>query len=401
MATFKPTIFKDRQRADGTWKVFIRFNHENKTRYMPTTMYVTKKDLSAKMEIRNAAIKARADELIVEYRKRLFALNIETAPMPIDAIVERLKGKKGEKALSFSDYAEQWIAKAKQKGKGNYKTALNAMRRFLGREYITTEDITVATLKRFESWLDGKPRAQSLYTSAIMKMFADMRDDFNDEDNDVIVIKHSLRKYSPPRQNVARKRAIPTEKIRAIYALPYQGKHSNGQRLNRRDLARDCFLLSFCLLGTNAADLYNATECDGHTLIYERTKTKDRRNDRARMEITIPDIIRPLMEKYKGRERVFSFHRRFATASAFTSALNKGMKEVGKEIGEEGLQFYAARHSMATIAVNEAGIDMWTVNAMLNHTDRDMRVTELYIKKDFTPINNANAKLLAYVFGER
>lgn len=81
-------------------------------------------------------------------------------------------------------------------------------------------------------------------------------------------------------------------------------------------------------------------------------------------------------------------------------SINIGLKEIGKEIGVDGLQFYAARHSMATIAANEAGIDRWTVNLMLNHTDQSMRVTELYIKRDFSPVNEANYKFLEYVFGK-
>lgn len=65
----------------------------------------------------------------------------------------------------------------------------------------------------------------------------------------------------------------------------------------------------------------------------------------------------------------------------------------------ENLQLYSARHSMATIAANDAGIDRWTVNLMLNHTDQSMRVTELYIKRDFTPINEANDRLMKFIFG--
>lgn len=30
-----------------------------------------------------------------------------------------------------------------------------------------------------------------------------------------------------------------------------------------------------------------------------------------------------------------------------------------------------------------------------------MKVTDLYIQKDFTPINEANFKLIEYVFGEK
>ena len=45
MATFKPIIFKERQREDKTWTVFIRFTHERKMRYIATTMYVGKKEI--------------------------------------------------------------------------------------------------------------------------------------------------------------------------------------------------------------------------------------------------------------------------------------------------------------------------------------------------------------------
>lgn len=38
---------------------------------------------------------------------------------------------------------------------------------------------------------------------------------------------------------------------------------------------------------------------------------------------------------------------------------------------------------------------------MLCHTDSSMKVTDLYIQKDFTPINEANFKLIEYVFGEK
>ncbi len=37
---------------------------------------------------------------------------------------------------------------------------------------------------------------------------------------------------------------------------------------------------------------------------------------------------------------------------------------------------------------------------MLCHIDERMRVTNLYIRKDFSLINEANEKLMAYVFGE-
>ena len=82
---------------------------------------------------------------------------------------------------------------------------------------------------------------------------------------------------------------------------------------------------------------------------------------------------------------------------SFNRAINIGLKEIGRKIGIPRLQFYAARHSLATIAVNDVGISKYVVNDMLNHTDPALKVTELYIKKDFKAINEANVKVLNYV----
>ena len=75
--------------------------------------------------------------------------------------------------------------------------------------------------------------------------------------------------------------------------------------------------------------------------------------------------------------------------------INEGLKEIGKEIGVEGLTFYAARHSWATIARSSAvGIDKATVHEALNHVDKEMRITDIYIDKDWTVIWDANKKVL-------
>ena len=76
------------------------------------------------------------------------------------------------------------------------------------------------------------------------------------------------------------------------------------------------------------------------------------------------------------------------------------MKEVGKEIDEEGLTFYAARHTMATIAFNETDIDKMTIHDMLNHQLPVYKITDIYIKKDFRKINEANFKLIDFVFND-
>ena len=74
------------------------------------------------------------------------------------------------------------------------------------------------------------------------------------------------------------------------------------------------------------------------------------------------------------------------------------MKEIGALLNIDDLEYYAARHSWATIAVNKVGIDKYTVHAALNHLDESMKVTDIYIERDFAIENKANAKVMEYVF---
>ena len=62
---------------------------------------------------------------------------------------------------------------------------------------------------------------------------------------------------------------------------------------------------------------------------------------------------------------------------------------------------YIARHSWATIALNKVGIDKYVVHAALNHIDDSMKVTDIYIERDFVSENKANTKVVKYVFGKQ
>ena len=396
MATFKAVIKKGNKRADGTWNVVIRFTHNSKVRFIPTTMYVTKKDITSSFKIKNANILDRCNDIIKEYRNRLSELSLEFNDIDIDTIVSYIRQKKDNKGISFTEFAAKWIEESTIKGIKNYKTAINALCSFVGRDNILCEEINVKTMKSFENALKDRPRAQSLYPNCIKTIFNAAKEYYNDEDNDIIRIKHSLDKYKPVEQNIAEKRALDVETIRRIFTLPYDNIRVKGKS-SRHDLALDCFRLSFCLMGMNSADLYYADRLEDNTIIYDRMKTKDRRRDKAEIQVKITDYIKPLVEKYKGKERVFNFSERFANMESFNRAINIGLKDIGKEIGIGRLQFYAARHSMATIAVNDVKISKYIVNDMLNHTDQSLKITELYIKKDFSHINEANVKLLDYV----
>ena len=94
------------------------------------------------------------------------------------------------------------------------------------------------------------------------------------------------------------------------------------------------------------------------------------------------------------------YHVVFAPKYRRRVIYGKLKKEIGSILGVDDLEYYAARHSWATIAVNKVGIDKYTVHAALNHIDEAMKVTDIYIERDFVNENKANAKVVKYVFGK-
>lgn len=67
------------------------------------------------------------------------------------------------------------------------------------------------------------------------------------------------------------------------------------------------------------------------------------------------------------------------------------------EVSISDLEFYAARHTWATLARNKVGIDKATIHEALNHVDEQMRITDIYIDRDYSKQDEANKTLLELV----
>ena len=148
----------------------------------------------------------------------------------------------------------------------------------------------------------------------------------------------------------------------------------------------------------NAADLYEVEAgslVDGR-ITYNRRKTRNRRADQAEISVKVEPEAAELIQRYRDPSgvKLFDFYHRYGTVGSFEANLNKGLKKVGPAIGVEGLEFYAARHTWATLAVNQAGVDKYTVHQALNHVDDSMRNTDMYIKKSYDGNDLANRKVL-------
>lgn len=422
MLTIKAEIKKSELKVDGTYNVKIRFTLDRKVKRLSTNLFITSKDLTKSLKFKeDTSIKRAIDGLVLYYREQCFKLQLDQNHYSLDEIIEFLNGEQEkQQTIDFIKFSREWIASTTIKGAPNYTTAINALVRFVGKEELDINLITLDFLEQFKAFLIGERDARtkklmqqgkrvtsnrtlSLYLVSIKKLFNEAKRKFNKKDKNLILIPNSpFEDFKIPKQEATRKRAIPADIIKKVWKLPYKDMKKGYKSTCRYNLAKDCFILSFCLIGINSADLYNATKMRGNTIIYNRTKTKARRLDGAKMMVDIPKIVQPLIDKYKDStgKRLFNFYQYYGDEKTFNKAINSGLKEIGSILEVDDLEYYAARHSWATIALNKVGIDKYIVHAALNHIDDSMKVTDIYIERDFVNENKANAKVVKYVFGK-
>ena len=357
-----------------------------------TGVRVRESDISANgRNIKNHRILSMLEKKRLELLDRIYAMELKAMgerTLTADWVVEKLLTVPQEQ--EFFAYADNWLSRCTLKGKRNYATMLNRLERFLGKRYLPFASINFAFLSNFEKYLARSSRAQSLYLGALRHLFREAMREMNTDYEKVIhddpFVRYVVPKQ-PPRQGV---RALELDELLRIYN--YKGRtHSRAQ------LARDCFVMSFCLMGMNAADLYDCIDYSDGKIKYDRVKTRSRRADNAHIEVDVHPILKPLMKRYAGASHVFNFSGRFATPSNFNCSLNRGLKEMGKEIGLPHLQFYQARHTFATLSRNLMRFPKSDVDEALNHIG-DLGMADVYIKKDFSIINDNNRKLIEEVF---
>jgi len=397
--TIRYKVFEHHKKEDGSYNVKIRIYHEGREKYIPTNIF------ALKSELKNFKLKEGTDTfrqvqvLISAYYK-----NLESVPegSDIDTVVSYLKSERPQiSSLDFYEYANRMIERMRSEGRestaNNYKLMLNSLARF--NRNVMIKDITVTFLKNYEHFLRtntytiGRSKKQhktgerglSLYMGLIRAVMNEAVREFS------IMSPFDHGRYRIPKESAPEQRSLSIDTIRKLRDMDIKG--------GRSEMARDMFMLSFYLMGMNAADLYTCENYADGRITYNRKKTASRRQDRALFSVKVIPGAETIINRYRGaNQRVFIFSEQYSTLNNFNRALREGLLQIEKQLGVH-LEFYAARHSFASIARNECGIDKYTVHECLNHVDESTRITDQYIRKDWRLLDEANWKVQGFVKG--
>ena len=313
----------------------------------------------------------------------------------------------GANEITFSDYAREHIARMINRGQErnakNYKLALSHLERYLGTVKVKFENLTSAVIKRWIQSLEQTNRAKEMYPVCIRQIFKAALLDLNDEGKGIIKIPFNpWLKVQIPKSDTPVQRAISAEACREFFNRPLP---ESKMISSLPELGRDVAKLVLCLGGINTVDLFSLKKSDyKHGVIgYKRAKTRHSRRDEAYIEMRVEPFIQPVFDKYlaaEDDEYLFNFHCRYCDSDSFSANVNIGIKKICKDMGlakEDYFCVYTFRHTWGTIAQNDCYANLYEVAFGMNHS-HGLRVTRGYVKIDFTPAWELNAKVIDFVF---
>lgn len=433
MPTFKAVVYPSAKRQDGTMNVKIRVTHKRQSVKVATNIYVDASQITRSGKIKDERINDMCNDIVRKWRNLANELG-DADCLSASEVVRFIKEHEQRKTFSLDFIAYGYkVAETMKPGTARtYQTALNALCRFVGSSSLDIRHITVRFLEEFEKFIANEPayridrkgilhksartkaggRSVSKYLGAIRALHNIAKREFNDEDRGIILIPLSpFNKYKVKPAPRTKSRAVELAIVQAIANLSdVPTARCQERKPNRANMARDMFMLSFGLAGMNSADIWalKKSALKGDVITYEREKTASRRADRAEMSIRIEPQVRPLVDRWldnSNSDKLFTVGEYYESAAALNNAINQGLKTCLEGLRSvEGLELpstlthYMARHSWATIARSSLlNIDKYTVHEALNHIDPTMRVTDIYISRDWTNIWEANAKVVGLI----
>ena len=421
---------------NGSVAISIRLSHNGDRKFFPTTTADT--NSVKKGKIVDSKLRKEVNLRKAEYELRMSELDNIIGNLDIEQVYAYVFNGRGigvagsdMERLDFIEWYRE-VINIKKKNPGRtyetYKSSLNNFLEFLGKGSIDINKVNKSLLQRYLDWMDAKgmgARSREAYMTNHQAVYNMARDRFNDEDSGRIVVKldpfRTLKfKMTRAEKDLAKaergERCISKNAIRYLMEVP---DHKTSMRAN---MARDVFMLSFCLCGVNACDLM---EMDGLNrngdVEFWRKKTRNRSGNASHVVIPVSDIIKPIMKKYRGRNRLFSFSEKYSTENNFNSALNAGFdfmvewcieyysKEWGASREEtiDKLEFPAdlnirlgfARHAFSTIARHKCGVSLDDIDQCLCHSVKSLAYRE-YIARDYSFVADVVNKVVGYTFGD-
>lgn len=392
MAAISLKLDRRRANARGLYPVQFLLSHKGATTTISTGISVRSEHWNGEVnkavvpKCPNArAINADLEEFYFRYANALRGLETDgrLAGKSVVEIKRLLTMPQAEDSPElFTDYFQRY---ADSRRTENSRTAclytLKTVRAF-GGEDLPFDAVTVVWLKAFDAHLTEQ--GLSVNTRAIH--FRNIRAVFNSAiDDDIVGLDaYPFRKFKIASAR-KEKEALTEDQLQRI--ISYDSPRSI------HCIARDLFLLSFYLCGMNLVDLFHLDRLRDGRAYFVRTKTSGKNPNPV--SLLVQPEAAEIIARYAGQEHVLRFAEETATYGTFNNRIQKALRAMAAELGIEGLTFYWARYTWATLA-DKIGISEKEIGKALGHVDTSV-AGKYYISYDWTKVDRANRRVIDYV----
>ena len=409
MATVSAKVFEHHKKADGTYDVKICVQHKRLRKYLDTTHFVVRKQLTKDFKVKDPFIADKVEKQLRDYRKMISELDERLDYFTAESLRDYLRDK--DEDIDFIKFCDQHIERLrKEKHTGtanNHRKIRNSLVDYFNRTSVSIKEINSNMLMAYERYMRSErtmtrinqlgnevtTKEKGLSDSGLHNQMRDLRtlfnaarDLYNNEDLGIYRIKHyPFKRYKVGSPPLTKKRNNTLEQVLVI-------RDCVTKPGSRAELAKELYMLSFYLCGMNAVDLYQLTERDirNGRVDYNRSKTEGKRKDNAFISIKIVEEAKPLLEKYTGKLSL-----RYSSCDGLNWALCKGMEQLRKLTGIPELTLYWARYTFANTARNDCRMSKDDVALALNHVDEGNRTTDIYIAKDWKIVDDVQRRVIA------
>jgi len=273
--------------------------------------------------------------------------------------------------------AEMCISTKEANTKKVYLHTLAKLRAYAGDAPVYIEDIDRVWLHGFDASIGGKVNSRAIH-------LRNLRAICNFALDEELTTHYPFRKFKI-RTEETRKKALTLDQVRAYLAVPGPNEY------------RDVFLLLLYLRGINIGDLAKLTEADivNGRIEYRRNKTGQLYSIRVEPE------AREILDRWKGESHLLRCFDRYQDPHDYNRRMREALKKMKTpdgELIEKDCSSNWARHTWATMCA-ELDVPDPTISLGMGHRIAGHRTTAIYIKRDQRKVDEANRKVIDYIFG--
>lgn len=275
-------------------------------------------------------------------------------------------------------YLDKLIASKKGKTADTYRYAKRRVAAYCSPDELPVSDMSAEWWSDLISSMEAdglSHNTRHLYISAVKSAVR-----YAEEDG--VAVNPAYKKVASKMDTNTPMRNLPVEALREIRDAVID---------RRAEVYRDAFMLSFYLIGINAADLIALKKSDvvNGRINYKRAKTG------RHYSIKIEPEAQEIIDRYAapaGDPRLLSLGA--STVASFTVVCSRWLNTV-----RPGLTWYYARYSWANYAI-DLDVPKDIVSECLGHS-HGVAVTGVYIRYTHDKIDKANRQVLDYFAGKK